>query len=70
MPRTTARRENAPGVQFVGNRADADDIFRPHVIHDGAEVSRTVLSVGLKGCYSLFIADLLAPERPCAVRVA
>jgi hypothetical protein len=38
MPRTTARRQNAPGVQFVGNRANADDPLRPHVIHDGAEV--------------------------------
>jgi hypothetical protein len=47
VPRTTAQRENAPGVQFIGNCADADDTLRTHVIHDGAEVSRTALSVGL-----------------------
>jgi hypothetical protein len=70
MPRAAARCENALDVQFVGNRANADDTFGAHVVHDGSEVSCTVLGVGFKRGYSSFIAHLLAPERPCAVRVA
>ena len=45
MPRTATWRQDAPLVQLNGYSAHAGEALRPQVIHDGPQVSRTMLCV-------------------------
>ena len=70
MPRATARCEDAPRVQFSGDRADAGDALVAKVVHYSPPISRAMLSVRFHRCNSPGVAHLLATERTRAIGVA
>ncbi len=70
MPRATARRKDAAGVQFGGNSTNASDALGPQVFYDSVQIGGTLRGISLHCCDGLLVAYLLAPERLGAVRVA
>ncbi len=70
MPRAATCRQDAPLVQFRGDAPNTGDPLGAQVIHDGPQVLGMLLCVDPDRCYRLLVADLLAPERPCAIGVA
>jgi hypothetical protein len=70
MPCATTRRQDASFVQLSGDSAHAGEPLGSQVIYDGPQVRRTVLRVRPDCHNGLLVADLLAPECPCAVGIS
>ena len=70
MPRATSRRQDTPLVELSSDSPHAGEPLGPQVVHDGPQVCRAVLRVRLDGSHCLLVANLLAPERTCAIGIA
>jgi hypothetical protein len=69
MPSAPTGREDGTLVQLSRDSPNAGEPLGPQVIHDGPQVCRALLRVCLHRSDRLLVANLLASERSCAVRI-